>query len=201
MASAVAATRRDSYEKTLALVTQEKRALKLGQFVIGINGMAIDGKPDLPTCARVGETLGMVRQSMQMGIGDFINWLELTYGEQASQVVDYETFGDDRTVLVWRWVAERVPLWVRRLAEISFTHHQLVAGLDDHKEQALWLQRAIDNKWSTSQLKAAMKEAKGEPVSTEKAAEYWLVVQCESELDLKSLMDRMASEGRTCRPK
>ena len=125
-----AAQRREpvsGFEKTRALVTQNRQALKLGDFVIGVNGMAIQGKPPIELCGKVGETLGIVKQSMQMAIGDFINWLEANYGEQASQVVDYGTFGDDRTVLVWRWVAEKVTLWVRRLAELSFSHHKLGA--------------------------------------------------------------------------
>jgi len=186
--------------QTLQQQVQGARAgLKLGAFTVGINGLAVEGVPDLATCMQVGKVLGTVKQSMQMAIGGFINWLEAHYAEQASQIVDTELFGDDRTVLVWRWVDEKVPLANRRLAEISFSHHQVVAVLEP-PQQVLWLQKAIDGKWSVAALKAAMKEAVPD-AKAGRPATWWVEVQCENEDDQLTLIGRLQEEGRTCRAK
>lgn len=191
-----------SKEMSLQQRVQGDRAgLKLGAFTVGINGLAVEGVPDIPTCTQVGKVLGTVKQSMQMAIGGFINWLEAHYGEQASQIVDTEIFGDDRTVLVWRWVEEKVPLVNRRLAEISFSHHQVVAVLEP-AQQVMWLQKAIDGKWSVAELKAAMKEAAAVPDSKAgRPPTFWVEVQCEDEDDQHTLMGQLQEQGRTCRAK
>ncbi|MGH7178293.1 MAG: hypothetical protein ACREJC_13010 [Tepidisphaeraceae bacterium] len=188
---------REALTDRVGLVRAGKSSLKLGAFIVGVNGIAVDGRPELAACAHVGRVLGTVKQSLQLAIGGFINWLEREYGEEASQIIDYETFGDDRTVMVWRWVDEKVPLEVRRLDQLSFTHHQVVAVLEP-EHQTEWLERAVINGWSVSQLKAAMTEAGAVPVKTKPPA-YWLEVKCEDEEDRQALLQELAAKGRICR--
>lgn len=176
-----------------------RASLRLGGFIVGVNGLAVQGEPSWESSAQLGRTLGSVRRGFPMAIGDFVNWLEATFGEKASQVVDYETLGEERSIMVWRWVAEKVPLAVRRLTELTFAHHQAVAVLAP-EEQAAWLERAIISEWTVSELTAELRRH-GAVAQKTKPLSFWLMVQCRDSADREALQERLTREGRTCKIK
>jgi hypothetical protein len=61
---------------------------------------------------------------------------------------------DERTILNWMYVAQRVPR-SRRRESLSFTHHTLVAPLEPADQDA-WLDLAESEGWSSRDLKAAI---------------------------------------------
>lgn len=84
---------------------------------------------------------------------DLLLEAEVRFGESAYQIAA-ATGRSERTLANWVWVASRVPR-SRRREEVSFTHHALVAPLE-HLEQRHWLQRAVDERLSSRELRDAI---------------------------------------------
>jgi len=91
-----------------------------------------------------------------MALGDALEYGERAYGEKYAQAVEQtgKPYGSLANVA---WVARNVPLPVRR-PELTFSHHQAVAPLDDAKAQKCWLDKAVKEEWSYRELRAAMQE-------------------------------------------
>lgn len=116
----------------------------------------------------IGRAVGFVGNAWQWWVGDWLAVGEVLFGEEAAQAVDdrpsrYDlarriTGKDQGTLQNIRSVCGRVPKANRR-QELDFTHHVKVASLEPD-EQVEWLQRAIDEQWSTAELAAAIKEMK-----------------------------------------
>jgi len=104
---------------------------------------------------QTGEMLGRINRANAWWIGDWVNYGEHSYGEKYAQAIDV-TGLEYGTVAQYAWVASKV---TSRLDNLSFSHHQEVAGLEP-EDQATWLQRALEAGWSKAQLRAAIKEAK-----------------------------------------
>lgn len=116
----------------------------------------------------IGRILGDISTGWRWNIGDWLIVGEALFGEEAAQAIDdrasrYDlarrvTGLDQGTLQNIRSVCSRVPRENRR-SELDFTHHTKVASLEPD-EQAVWLQKAIDETWSTSELAAAIKDEK-----------------------------------------
>jgi hypothetical protein len=87
-------------------------------------------------------------------IGDAIIYGQDNFGETYSQVVD-ELGLDMQTVYNYVWVARSIPI-ERRVIGLSWEHHKIVAGQVDDL-QDYWLARALEEGWSTRDLRGAMK--------------------------------------------
>jgi hypothetical protein len=74
----------------------------------------------------------------------------------AVQALDPDDETEIETYRFLAWVSEKVPAYNRRV-ELTFSHHAKVAHVDDVREQAVWLQAAIDNKWSVRELNRKVK--------------------------------------------
>jgi hypothetical protein len=114
---------------------------------------------------RVGSLLGKVEAARAWWIGDWCNYGAAAYGEKYSQAAD-ETGLDYQTLANYAWVSEAIPPEMRR-AELSFTHHSIVASLRTKNEKAKWLDHAAAGGWTTRELKKELKKKKlragGEP--------------------------------------
>ena len=72
------------------------------------------------------------------------------YGEEYAQLIpDVET----ATLQQWKWVAQKVKPDTRRGAPLSWSHHLVVAGLDDDAEQRKYLDIAVNNELSVTALR------------------------------------------------
>lgn len=94
-----------------------------------------------------GATMQFVKRAnsgVQFWIGDLIRYGDGAFGEKASQ--EY----DDNSIRNFAWVAEKIPS-VRRLTNLSFSHHQAVASLDPI-EQTRWLKKAVDEDLSVAEF-------------------------------------------------
>lgn len=108
---------------------------------------------DLVTFEAVARFLGQFHDASKWWIADLLREAEARFGESAYQVAQ-ATGRSEGTLLNWIRVAERVPR-SRRRGELSFTHHVLVAPLE-LPEQRRWLQRAVDQQFSSRELRDAI---------------------------------------------
>lgn len=127
--------------------------------------------PDLPyeRWEDLGRFFGSLGRRVNWYIGDWLNFGEQIYGHAAAQGVESTTKEryneaervtglDHGTLMNIRGICERIAR-ERRRSELGFWIHAAVAPLDP-EEQIEWLQRAIDEGWTRSQLQDAIKEAK-----------------------------------------
>lgn len=101
----------------------------------------------------IGYKLTRTAQNIMWWIGDWWNFGERKYGEQASAALDleipYSTFQNAA------WVARSIEL-DRREPRLSWSHHLEVASLDQ-SSQDKFLQESINNSWSTKRLREEVK--------------------------------------------
>jgi hypothetical protein len=120
----------------------------------------------------LGRIVGFVGNAWQWWVGDWLNFGEALFGEDAAQAVEavpadrYDlarriTGKDQATLQNIRSVCSRVPK-DRRRAELYFTHHAKVSSLEPD-EQVRWLQRAIDESWTAHELADAIRESNSPP--------------------------------------
>lgn len=130
------------------------RTLELEHFTLSATGLRVKGKPTLEQWQALGETLATLERGVAWIVGDWMNSGEQLYGELAAQAIDQESWTPE-TARVYRWVASKVPPENRR-SELSFNHHQLIAGLAP-LEQRQWLDKAAGEAgtepWPAARLK------------------------------------------------
>jgi hypothetical protein len=107
------------------------------------------------------ESLGAGLQSMHKSIlfllGDWLCWGEQRFSEEFSQAIKAKGHAV-QTLLNAQWVSSRIEP-SRRRENLSWTHHSEVAALPAADQDTL-LQQAIDNEWSTRELREAVREIK-----------------------------------------
>jgi hypothetical protein len=184
--------------KSDALISIERGSLSIGSNfrIVGGLGMAFSGSPSFEACEHAGDALAVATSASNWALGDFANYLEDHYGEQAAQILDHERFSES-TLGVYRWVAKSVPLENRR-ADLEFSHHQVVAKLPPG-EQRKWLEKAAKGdgteRWPVSRLKQEINVAKGKS----KVVKFYVVVDAEDEKDCNTLVRQLQTIGRTPR--
>ena len=87
-------------------------------------------------------------------LGDWIIAGEQYFPEKYSQALE-ETMYTIGRLKNCVYVCRHVPA-ENRFSELSFEHHYQVAKFDDKKKQREWLEKAIKNHWSVSQLRNAI---------------------------------------------
>jgi hypothetical protein len=105
---------------------------------------------------RVGCTLQTVQGSINWWIGDWLNEGEKRYGETYAQAIEV-TGWDISRLQIAKHVSSNVESLIR-IKDLSWTHHRHVASLPP-AEQEHWLNLAVQNDWSSGQLKDAIKES------------------------------------------
>ena len=88
-------------------------------------------------------------------LGDWLNYGEHAFGEKYAQALD-ETERDYGTLRNYAFVCARIERG-RRRGELSFSHHQEVAGLEPHVQDEL-LERAVVERWTTRDMRKAVSE-------------------------------------------
>lgn len=136
--------------------------------------------PDMPydTWEALGRFLGKIDKRTRWYIGDWLNFGDALYGEEAAQAIEsgpkdrYSeiervTGLDHQTILNIQSLCRRVKRAQRR-EQLGFWMHAPVAPLEP-EEQELWLQRAIDSGWTRSELAQAIKDEKNPPKDDDNA--------------------------------
>ena len=97
------------------------------------------------------EQIWRFQSALPWWLGDILSYGEGAYGEDYAAVIPEGTRAAE-SLRVYKWVAEAIAP-EDRVAELSWTHHRLVAGMIPAM-QVEWLKRALEGDWSTQQLKA-----------------------------------------------
>jgi len=164
-------------------------------FAATVNGLDITGNPSLAQCERVGVTLRVVERGGQFALGDFANYIEERFGEEASQIIDAESGWSLKTINVYRWLSTRIAKERRRMDRLGIRHHMLVAALTP-TQQTKWLTQAAadddERPWTVKRLADALTNDEDLPPSA-----LWVLVAASSEADQASLMAALEAQGRT----
>lgn len=86
-------------------------------------------------------------------IGDYLNYGEQHFGEESQNVIDSLGYGR-KTLESCRWMSRAIPPKERR-SELTWNHHMVVAKMNRH-DRKFWLDRAIEKRLSTRELRAAI---------------------------------------------
>lgn len=134
----------------------EQRGHAFGITGASWTATALDLPADLPfeDYMAVGWALGAIRDMSAWGFGDWLNYGEVSFGEQYAHAVE-ATGRQKATLLEYGRVARQVPR-SRRRPELSWTHHQIVAAKES-VEQIELLERAAANRWSVEEFRGAVK--------------------------------------------
>lgn len=107
----------------------------------------------------MGVLFGRADGMLKWAVGDWLFQGEAIWGEEVYQLQESLGLSVGQRLQYVR-VSGDVPI-SRRRVELTWSHHRSVAPLPP-EEQELWLQRAIDERWTKVELEAALKEARGE---------------------------------------
>ena len=191
-----------SHIAELQTLSIDRGMLDIGRhFQISPTGLLMHGKPSFDTWSDFGELLRVFDRSLQLAVGDWLNYGEAMFGEQASQVIDAETWSE-ATVRVYRWVAAKVPPQNRVALNhgLTFGHLRAVAALEP-AAQKTWLDKAQAGddgaQWSITQLQRAMKASGTAADMAPAAAKNEVHVTCESAADVDALCRQLENLGRT----
>lgn len=163
-------------------------------FKLSVNGLTVVGQPSFAAAEETGVKLRVFERSAQFAIGDFANYIEDRFGEEAAQILDAESGWSAKTLSVYRWVASRIAQDRRRMDRLGIRHHLLVAGLTP-AQQTKWLKKAADSEdepWTVSRLALALRNEEDLPPSC-----FWVLASASSANDQASLMTTLEAQGRS----
>jgi hypothetical protein len=108
----------------------------------------------------VGRRLGAMGRCGQWGIGDWIHYGNARFGERydrAARVTGY----DVQTLMNMVYVSSRFEI-SRRRESLSWSHHETLAS-SESSEQERWLDRAVAERMSVSDLRIELRNARRRP--------------------------------------
>jgi hypothetical protein len=132
---------------------------------------------DLPEkdWATLGQDLSHLNERIQFWIGDYDWWRhgDRRYGERKSEATLKGLFQRWQfgTVMTYGWVEASVRTSIR-MEVLSWSHHHLVAGMEE-PEQVKWLQRAAKENWGTQCLYDRIRESREAKKTDAERAQDW----------------------------
>lgn len=162
-------------------------------FLLHETGLEIQRSPTYEAWAEMGHVFALAHKALPFAIGDWLNFGEDRFGEEASQAVDVSHFSEE-TLKVYRWVSKQIPM-ERRFPNLTFKHHMVVAGMPEARQRT-WLGKASIGEWSVATLQREIRDA-----VEDGETKWWLVVGCKDHADLEKLKSEMESSGRSCKEK
>lgn len=140
------------------------RQLSISGVKIGICGALLPREPTVEVINRVITMSGTLDKAGQWILGDALCALDNKGIDPYSQEIQDLTHRAQQTLVNLAYLCRNVPHDLRR-PELTVFHHQIVAPLSS-EEQAYWLTRATDEKWTGAELRRQVRIARTEnPVS------------------------------------
>lgn len=166
------------------------------EFVVDSVGLSKHGQISIAGAERTLGVLLRVHGGSQLWLGDLENIVEATFGEEAPQVIDHETYAkhgiSESTRKNWAWVAKRVCDANRRIAQ-SWSHMQAVAALSE-SVQRKFLEESRAEDWSVSTLK---KEIASKTENSKSKLHFMLLVDCGTQAKQQKMATSLEEEGYT----
>ena len=121
------------------------------------NGLQIAPDVTEDQLAQIGGTLRTINESGLWWWGDYLNFFELRRGISYAEAAK-DTGYEEQTLRVAKMVCEKFPLLIR-INNLSFTHHREAITIcqGDVKKALKYLKQAEAEKWSISDLRAAIR--------------------------------------------
>lgn len=160
-------------------------------------GLTIKGKPDIEVCGNFGIVVTTFVKGSNFTAGDFANYVEANFGEEAAQILDAEDWSES-TLGVVKAVCKGVPPANRR-EELTFSHHQIVYAMPIDIQKK-WLDLAVaaiegeGKAWSCARLQKEIKAA-GEGKPTVPA--YYVIVEVKGLDGQEELVRQLSSLGHS----
>lgn len=118
------------------------------------------GEMSFEEWCEAGAKLGQITEAVQWWIGDWINYGAVAYGhkyEDALEATGYEY----QSLRNMATIAGQFEL-SRRRDNLSWSHHDAVAGLESEEEQDRFLDLAVAEKWTREVLRGQVREGQDE---------------------------------------
>ena len=175
----------------MTTATAERTYIFTPNLAVGRVGLDIIGEPTLQECEDFCKVWPRMERLTPFILGDFINYVEAHFGEEASQLLDASFGWAEGTLRNYSWVCDHVARDVRR-EELSFKQHRLVANLP-RAQQVKWLERAAsgdeNGPWNYRHMRAAIK------AGTEPEVIGWaLFIDCGSEKIRREVEEMLAGK-------
>lgn len=150
-------------DSQLATITGGK--LQIGGIRLTRKGLEVHKTATLDDFEQVGNILEPFADSLRWLIGDWLVLGERTFKKTTEELA--ARFKKAKgTIYNWTSVCKQVDI-SRRREELDFTFHVEVAALSP-SEQTRFLKKAVDEKWSTRQLRAFIETGDPTPPSVDK---------------------------------
>lgn len=158
----------DIAQRQMELFAPIEQAAHLPAGSLSIVGLELtDPDMTLADWQELGRKLGHVHRWTSWALGDWINFGEAIFGEDAAQGAEgttadrYDVAGRvtglaPQTLLNYAHVCRSIPRRLRRV-ELPFSVHEPVAKLAPEDQEA-WLQKAVDGSWTREELRTAIRE-------------------------------------------
>lgn len=128
--------------------------IKLGDVLGEVGLKNVDAGLSREDAEWLARQLGGLMISSRWGIGDLVNLIEELFGEESAQLLN--AFGlAEKTLSNIAAICRKVPPKARR-ADLSWSHHEAIAVLDDSDAMIEWLGKAAENHWTRDELRMAM---------------------------------------------
>lgn len=140
-----------------AITPIDEGTLKFRSFHLTRIGLQTDSS-SYDDWMELGSLLRQIHGSLQWLLGDWIAMGEAIYGQtydQIAMLTGYET----KTLYEYAYVARSIQFSIR-MENLSFAHHQLVAGFEPDLQRQ-WLAYATEHGLSVARMRQAMKEQGG----------------------------------------
>lgn len=144
-----------------AIVPAEDGAFVYKRFQLKPTGLIIPDDLDSEEWLDIFKVLRKLDEAIQWAVGDLVNHAETKWGETYTSMASVTEYSE-KTLREYAYVSRSVQLSIR-MDNLSFGHHQVVAGLKDpitkeplQQEQEKWLKEASKNGWSIKALRNAI---------------------------------------------
>lgn len=158
-----------------ALATKTASVPKTKPFNIGVfrftdTGIDVDGRPTFKETEGAWEFVSRAHRSAGHWMISMIEYIDSRedWGDKRDALISHEAGLTEKSVDVYRSIARRVPP-VNRIVGAGVSQLAIVAKLEE-REQKDWLERSVDEGWSTQELKAEVTNAKRQTLMNGKAA-------------------------------
>ena len=131
-------------------------AIQLEGFKFKSMELVIEGEHKIEKWLELGTLLTGMESSLNWWIGDWLVFGEHTYGQKYSQAESVTKHRQDY-LKACHFVSHKVPSQ-NRMQGLSWSHHREVAGLSV-PEQKKWLNQALENEWTVSELRINMRKS------------------------------------------
>lgn len=126
---------------------------------LGRSSLELPGGLSFEEWQKIGDSLVGCGTAVQWWLGDWLTYGEQSYGERYAQAVggSEQTGIPIDTIRKYQWVADRIPA-ARRRTDLSWSHHEAVASIEDPHAQAELLRIAAEKLLSVREMRESAKQ-------------------------------------------